>query len=118
MLTLTHGPAGLHLGSSAEDGTVLCESVGRSVVSDSVTLWTVARQALVSVGFSRQECWSGLPFPPPADLLDQGLNRGLLPCRWIIYGLSRHGRPSIAGEIPEDSGSFKESEFCPARSGG
>ena len=73
MLTLTHGPAGLHLGSSAEDGTVLCESVGRSVVSDSVTLWTVARQALVSVGFSRQECWSGLLFPSPGDLHRSGI---------------------------------------------
>ena len=30
-----------------------------------VTLWTVARQAPVSVGFSRQEYWSGLPFPSP-----------------------------------------------------
>ena len=33
-----------------------------------VTLWTVARQAPLSMGFSRQEYWSGLPFPPPADL--------------------------------------------------
>ena len=30
-----------------------------------VTLWTVARQAPLSMGFSRQEYWSGLPFPPP-----------------------------------------------------
>ena len=32
------------------------------------TLWTVARQAPLSVGFSRQEYWSGLPYPPPGDL--------------------------------------------------
>ena len=32
------------------------------------TLWTVAHQASLSVGFSRQEYWSGLPFPPPGDL--------------------------------------------------
>ena len=31
-------------------------------------LWTVAHQAPLSVGFSRQEHWSGLPFPPPGDL--------------------------------------------------
>ena len=31
------------------------------------TPWTVARQALLSVGFCRQECWSGLPCPPPVD---------------------------------------------------
>ena len=32
------------------------------------TLRTVARQAPLSMGFSRQEYWSGLPFPPPGDL--------------------------------------------------
>ena len=36
------------------------------------TLWTVARQAPLSVGFSRQEYWSGLPFPSPGHLLDSG----------------------------------------------
>ena len=43
-----------------------------SVASDSVTLWTVARQAPLSVGFSRQENWSGLPCPPPGDLPHPG----------------------------------------------
>ena len=38
-----------------------------------VTPWTVAHQAPLSMGFSRQEYWSGLPFPPPADLPDLGL---------------------------------------------
>ena len=36
------------------------------------TLWTVARQASLSVGSSRQEYWSGLPCPPPGDLPDPG----------------------------------------------
>ena len=36
------------------------------------TLWTVARQAPLSMGFSRQEHWSGLPFPSPGDLSDPG----------------------------------------------
>ena len=49
-----------------------------SVVSDcSVTPWTVgsegARQAPLSVGFSRQEYWSGLPCPPPRDLPNPGI---------------------------------------------
>ena len=35
-----------------------------------VTLWTEAWQAPLSVGFSRQERWSGLPCPPPGDLPD------------------------------------------------
>ena len=45
-----------------------------SVVSDSfVTPWTVARQAPLSMGFSRQEYWSGLPFPYPGDFPDPGI---------------------------------------------
>ena len=40
-------------------------------MSDSfATPWTVARQASLSVGFPRQEYWSGLPFPPPGGLPD------------------------------------------------
>ena len=38
-----------------------------------VTPRTVALQAPLSVGFSRQEYWSGLPYPPPGDLLDPGI---------------------------------------------
>ena len=37
------------------------------------TLWTVAHQAPQSTGFSRQEYWSGLPFPSPEDLPDPGI---------------------------------------------
>ena len=44
-----------------------------SVVSDSVTLWTVACQAPLTMGFSRQEYWSGLPCPLPGDLPDPGI---------------------------------------------
>ena len=38
-----------------------------------MTPWTVARQAPLSMGFSRQEYWSGLPFPSPGDLPDPGI---------------------------------------------
>ena len=38
------------------------------------TLWTVARQAPLSMGFFRLEYWSGLLCPPPGDLHNQGLN--------------------------------------------
>ena len=37
------------------------------------TLWTIACQASLSMGFSRQEYWSGLPFPSPGDLPDPGI---------------------------------------------
>ena len=43
-------------------------------MSDSfVTIWTVARQDPLSIGFSRQEYWSGLPCPPPGDLPNSGI---------------------------------------------
>ena len=38
-----------------------------------VTLWTVAHQAPLSMGFSRQEYWNGLPFPSPGDLPHPGM---------------------------------------------
>ena len=39
-----------------------------------VTLWTAAHQGPLSMGFSRQEYWSGLPCPAPGDLPDPGIN--------------------------------------------
>ena len=39
------------------------------------TLWTIARQAPLSMGFSRQEYWNGLPCPPPGDLLNPRIER-------------------------------------------
>ena len=44
-----------------------------SVVSDSATPWTIARQAHLSMGFPKQEYWSGLPFPTPGALPDLGV---------------------------------------------
>ena len=41
-----------------------------------VTPWTVAYQAPPSMGSSRQEYWSGLPFPSPGDLSDPGIETG------------------------------------------
>ena len=37
------------------------------------TLWTVARQALLSMGFPRQESWSGVLFPSPGNFPDSGI---------------------------------------------
>ena len=41
-----------------------------------MTLWTVAHLAPLSMGFSRQEYWTGLPCPPPGDLLNSGIEPG------------------------------------------
>ena len=40
------------------------------------TLWTIAHQAPLSMGFSKQEYWSGLPFPSPGDLPNLGIEPG------------------------------------------
>ena len=47
--------------------------LSHSILSDSVTPWTVARQASLSRGFPRQEYWNGLPFPSPGNLPNPGI---------------------------------------------
>ena len=47
-----------------------------------MTPWTVVHQALLPMGFPRQEYWSGLPFPPPEDLPNPGI---------------KHMSPALAG---------------------
>ena len=65
------------------------ESVGHSVMSNFGTTWTVACQAPLSVGFPRQEYWSGESFPSPVDIfLTKGSNPALLFCKQILYHLS------------------------------
>ena len=51
----------------------VCACSFTSVVSDSVTPWTVAHQAPLSMGFSRREYWNGLPCSPPEDLSHPGI---------------------------------------------
>ena len=56
------------------------------------TPWTVARQAPLSMEYSRQECWSGLPFPPPGDLRHRGIKpespvSPALACRFLTTAL-------------------------------
>ena len=56
-------------------------------MSDSfATLWTVAQQAPLFMGFSRQEYWTGLPFPPPGDFPDPGIEPESLMCLALQVG--------------------------------
>ena len=55
------------------------------------TPWTIACQALLSMGFFRQEYWTGLPFPSIGDLPNPGTKPRLLRCRQILYRLSYKG---------------------------
>ena len=48
-------------------------SLSHSVMANSAPLWTGAHQAPLSMAFSWQEYWSGLPYPSPGDLPDPGI---------------------------------------------
>ena len=68
----------------------LCVSVLRQFtrVQLHATPWTIAHQAPLSMGSSRQEHWSGLPWPPQGIFPTQGLNLFLLQllyCEWALY---------------------------------
>ena len=74
-----------------------------SVLSNSfVTRWTAALQTPLPTGFSRQEYWSGLPFPSPGDLPYTGTESvspvSCISCigRWILVPLSHLGSNSIS----------------------
>ena len=58
-----------------------------SVMSDSATPWTIARQAPLYMKLSRQEYWSRLPFPIPGDLPDPGTESTLLASPALAGGL-------------------------------
>ena len=82
------------------------------VTQSCLTLWTVALQAPLSMGFFRQEYWNGLPFPSTGYLPNPGIeperyrtrevsNQSLLcllHCRRILYPLSHQGFPYWEGE--------------------
>ena len=64
-------------------------SVSRSVPPNSLRPHGLQPTRLLCPwGFSRQGYWSGLPFPPPGDLPDSGIEPGFLHCRQILYNLS------------------------------
>ena len=58
-----------------------------------VTPWTVAYQAPPSMGFSRQECWSGFPFPSPGDLPNPGIEPGSPALRADALSSETPGKP-------------------------
>ena len=59
------------------------------------TLWTVVRQAPLSVGFSRQEYWRGLPFPPLGDLPDPGVTPAFPALAGRFFTPVPPGQPSV-----------------------
>ena len=67
-------------------GTVNCVC-SSSVMTNSATPWTIAHQAPLSMEFSEQEYWSGLPLPSPGDAPDPGIEP------------TSHASPSLAGRF-------------------
>ena len=70
----------------------MCMLSSFSYVQLFATPWTVAHQAPVSMGLSRQEHWSGLPFPPPGNLPDPGIETAS-PVSPALAGGFFNGRP-------------------------
>ena len=69
------------------------------------TLWTVACQAPLSMQFSRQEYWSGLPCPSPGNPLNPGIEPGSFK---ILYCLSHQGIPRYIAETVLNKVNFHE----------
>ena len=77
------------------------------------TPWTVAHQAPLSSGFSRQEYWSGLPCPPPGDLLDPGMEPA---CPSLVGGFfttALPGKTDFSAALVCDSGSSFQNKLKP-----
>ena len=86
----------------ALSGTQLCRTLCNP--------WTVAQQAPLSIDFSRQEYWSGLPCPPPGDLPDSGIK----PASPAVPALA--GRIFTAeslGKVSTLSAAAKSLQSCP-----
>ena len=76
-----------------------CRCFSHSASSDSLRpLWTIAHQAPLSMGFSRQEYWSGLPFPSPGDLPNPGTEPTSPAWQVDSLPLSQQGSPESSIE--------------------
>ena len=77
-----------------------------SVISNSTTPWTVAPQAPLSMRFSRQEDWSGLPCPPPGDPPHPGTG----PASFYVFCTGRQSLSLVAPEVPHT-----RHDLCPVQ---
>ena len=66
------------------------------LLSDSVTPWTVAHQAPLSIGFPRKEYWSGLSFPSQGDLPDPGIKPVFPALQADFFTVELPGKPGIS----------------------
>ena len=78
-----------------------------SVVPDSATPWTTAHQAPPFMGFSRQEHWSGLPFPSPSYLLTKSKNRVSGSWQGSSYKAKYHKDGNVGDVKPEQASTVR-----------
>ena len=74
---------------------ILCVCAVCSVMSDSAPCWSVARQAPLFLGYSKQEHWSRLQCPPPGDLPNPGIEPASPALQVVPLPLSHWGSPGI-----------------------
>ena len=109
----------MHSSKPKQPFKILLHSGGDLVTKSCLTLatpWTVARQAPLSMGFSRQEYWSGLPFPSPGDLPNSvieprspALQADSLPAElWGSTGIAR----KAANEVQEPEAWWADELVC------
>ena len=75
-----------------------------------VTSWTVAHQAPLSMGFLRQEPWSGLPFPPPRNLSNPGMEPRSPALKADSLLSEPPGKPTFMGYLPLYANHFMRPE--------
>ena len=90
-----------------------CDGSNGSLVAKScptlATPWNVACQSPLSIGFSRQECWSGLPFPSQGDLPDVGIEPGSPAFQADSLPTELRGKISLV--IVKQKGGIRESKL-------
>ena len=80
-----------YLANKIEQNT--CVNFSLSSVLVFATLWTVAHQAPLCMGFPKQEYWSGLPFPPPGDLPNPETEATSLTLAGRFFTIEPTGKP-------------------------
>ena len=83
-----------------------------------MTPWTAARQAPLSMGSSKQEYWSGLPFPSPGHLLDPGIEPGSLRSSWVFKSFPGGSDGKVSACNAGDPGSIPGLGRSPGKGNG
>ena len=77
-----------------------------------MTLWPIAHQATLSMGFFRQEYWNGLPFPSPGDLPDPGIKPESPALADGCFTPKPPGKPMTLGKITKNPSLPQFPQLC------